>query len=98
METTDAADPICQQILPDGRALRTEALIEGRFPDRDSMSGRRQVGRDAMVFCNSPVPVPSMEHSADTEQKRNCRHHHHQPSDREPHAEKTHGSSLDTTN
>ena len=96
METTDAADPIRQQALPDRSAFRAEPLINRRFPDRDSMSGRCEVGRDAMVFCNSPVSVPAMEHSADTEQKRNCRHHYHQPSDREPHAKKTHGSSLDT--
>jgi hypothetical protein len=92
-----AADPICKQTVPDGSAPGAEALIDCRLQDRNSLSGRRQFGRDAIVFCNSAVPVPSVEHAADTENKRNRRHHRHQPSDREPHAEKTHGSTLDTS-
>jgi hypothetical protein len=97
MEMTNTTDPICQQTVPDGSALRAEPFIDRRFQDRDSLSRRGHLGRNAIVFCNSSVPVPSTQHSADTEQQRNRRHHPHQPSDREPHTEKTHGSNLDTT-
>jgi hypothetical protein len=97
METTHTADPICHQTVPDGSALGAEPFIDRRLQNRNSLSGPCHVGRDAVEFCDSSVPVPSIKHSADAEQKRYRRHHRHQPSDREPHAEKTHGSSLDTT-
>jgi hypothetical protein len=67
MEAAHAAYPIRQQSVPKGTVLLVEAIVDRGFPNCDFLSGRCYLGRDSMVFRNSSIHVPSMDHPADTE-------------------------------
>jgi hypothetical protein len=94
MEAAHAADPICQQTMPDGTVLVIEPFIDRAFPSCDFLSGDCFLGRDAMVFRNSSIQVRSMQHPADTEKHCNPSYHHHNPSDREPRTGESHDRLL----
>jgi hypothetical protein len=97
MESSHPPHSIGQEAGAEGGAFRVQLLVDRRIPNRDLLSGRREFGGDTIEFGDPPVPVPSIEHAADTENHRNQRHHAHHPPNREPHAKLAHGLGLDNT-